>query len=282
MSPTINSLNLLLETCDTYAKKWKLEFNQKKSSHLHFSKFKSIEYSSAKMDGVEIPKKGGIIYLGLPIGNENFKKEFTEKIFKKCEKSFYSLYGLGCKPYALNPKSIAFLYKQFSQSLFKFGFENLYLSNSELNNFNIRQNIIIKRAIGISRYCKTKPLFHCLKIESVQQIYLKHKIFFYKQIHKNQLTIDIYNFLDKFYDKKTCVNNNTFYKQYKYVNNTINIVKYSKSTNEIINLIDELFKCKNIGLLDSINFILTNFYLKKEYKEMIENLNNFLNYNNYT
>ena len=56
------------------------------------------------MGHIELPKEEGIIYLGLPIGNNEYKKLFVEKNFKKAEKSFYSLYGLGCKPYTLNPK----------------------------------------------------------------------------------------------------------------------------------------------------------------------------------
>ncbi len=46
----------------------------------------------------------------------------------KVERAFYSLYGIGCKPHALNPKTIAFLYKQFCQSIFRYGLDNLLAS----------------------------------------------------------------------------------------------------------------------------------------------------------
>ena len=65
----------------------------------------------------------------------------------------------------------------------------LNISNTQINSLNIRQNILIKRSIGISKFSKTKPLFQCLKIESIQQIYLKHKVFFYKQIMKNEINL---------------------------------------------------------------------------------------------
>ena len=188
MSPTAFHLNMILNHCHLYATFWKMEFNQKKSAYLSFEPFKKTKINAIKMNNSEIPKVDNIIYLGLPIGDDKFKEDFIKNNFKKCERAFYSLYGLGCKPYALNPKMIACLFKQFCQSIFKFGLENLFLSKQTLTNLNIRQNILIKRAIGISKYCKTKPLFQCLRVESVFQIYSKHKLFFYKQIKKNDLS----------------------------------------------------------------------------------------------
>ena len=109
-----------------------------------------------KMAGTIITEKKEFIYLGLPISNNLFKNQFLEAKMGKVEKAFYSLYGIGCKPHALSPRTIAFLYKQ---SMFRYGLDNLYINNKQLDSFNIRQNILIKRAIGISKFCKTTPLF---------------------------------------------------------------------------------------------------------------------------
>ena len=75
------------------------------------------------------------------------------------DKSFYSLRGLGCKPSDLSPKMIAIVFKQFCQPIIKYGFENLYLNESKLRLLNIRQNILLKRTLGLSIFCRTKPLF---------------------------------------------------------------------------------------------------------------------------
>ena len=53
--------------------------------------------------------------------------------------------------------------------------------------------------------------------------------------------------------------------------------KFKKS----FNLIDDVYKNKNTGLVDSINFILFNFFIQREYHQMIYGLNNYLNYVNY-
>ena len=125
-----------------------------------------------KMGSTNIPEVKSFIYLGLPIGDNLAKDEFLEEKMNKVEKSFYSLYGLGCKPHALNPKSISFIYKQFCQSIFRYGLEKLNLNSNQIDIFNIRQNILIKkRAFGVSKYYKTKPLFQAMKIEAIGQLY---------------------------------------------------------------------------------------------------------------
>ena len=110
-----------------------------------------------------------------------------ENKMKKVEKSFYSLNSVGCKPKLMNPETIAFLYKQFSQSIFRYHLDNIFINEKSLKEFDIRQNILIKRFIGLSKFTKTKPLNKALKLESIRQIYYKHKIFFVKQIFNNQL-----------------------------------------------------------------------------------------------
>lgn len=111
-SPTSGHLELLLNECSSYAKFWKLEFNASKSANVEFGKYKTN--LSVKLGDVLVPKVETIMYLGLPIGVKETKYDFLESRFRKLEKSFYSLYGLGRKPNALSPRLIAFIYKQYS------------------------------------------------------------------------------------------------------------------------------------------------------------------------
>ena len=276
MSPTVNHLNRLLNTCNSYADSWKLEFNQKKSNYIAFEKF--YKKNAVKMNNLFIPRVKSFIYLGLPIGDTQFKETFIQDKFKKCEKSFYSLYGLGCKPNALNPRTIAFIYKQYCQSLFKFGFENLFLSKDKLNILNKRQNILIKQAIGISKFSKSKPLMTALNIDSVDCIYNKHKLFFHKQIKKNFLTYQIFLFLN---NNKKNLSNDSYIKQIENVNKLLHIENCTLNIKNSLLKISNFFICENTGLIDTIKFILNNNINNDSYHVMIKNLNSYLHYENY-
>ena len=229
-----------------------------------------------KMAGTIIPESNEFIYLGLPIGNNLFKNKFLEAKMGKVEKAFYSLYGIGCKPHALTPRTIAFLYKQFCQSIFRYGLDNLYVNNKQIDSFNIRQNILIKRAIGISKFCKTTPLFQVLKIESMEQLYAKHKIFCYRQIKNNQMTSEILNYLRQHYENNV-ISEHSFVKQLRKVDEQINSTDCCSNTKDSIKKIEQLYKCENTGLTDSLKFIIEY----KSYIELIKQLELILNYKNY-
>ena len=93
-------------------------------------------------------------------------EEFFCEKFKKVERSFYSLYSLGCNNYGLNFHIIASIYKKFSQSIFYYGLETNYIRKQCLNNINIRQNTLLENTFGISKFSRSKCLLNVLKIKT--------------------------------------------------------------------------------------------------------------------
>ena len=165
------------------------------------------------MNNIPIPSTSeGLLYLGLPIGIDDYISEYFNAKMKKVEKAIYSLRGLGCKPNCLSPKTIAFIYKQYCQSIFKFGIETLTVSKPQLNRLNVRQNVLIKNILNVKHRTRYKVLINVLGIDQIDHIYYKHKIFFYKQVIKNNITNKITKLLlDHYQDKKPL--KNSFFSQ---------------------------------------------------------------------
>ncbi|RNA19720.1 hypothetical protein BpHYR1_040276 [Brachionus plicatilis] len=61
------------------------------------------------------------------------------------EKSFYSLNSIGCKPKLMKPETIAFLSKQFSQSIFRYHLDNIFINEKSLKEFDIRETLRLPR-----------------------------------------------------------------------------------------------------------------------------------------
>ena len=272
---TTAQLEILLDNCQEYAKAWKMEFNPKKSVYMEIGKYKNKNI--IKMSGIVIPEVSEFIYLGLPIGDKLAKNSFLENKMCKVERAFYSLYGIGCKPHALNPKTIAFLYKQFCQSIFRYGLDNLFVNNNQLLNYNTRQNILIKRALGLSKFCKTTPLFQVLKVESMKQLYSKHKLFMYKQVMNNAVTSEVFAFLREHYvgNKSPVDSLITQLKEVGVLTKTEDCLADLRGT---MKKIESLNKCMNKGLLDSIDFItkMTNYIEQKKLMESFLRYENFV------
>ena len=135
------------------------------------------------------------MYLGLRIGSDEYVEKFFEDKMSKVESSFYSLRDLGFKPEAMNPRTIAFIYMFiYCQSIMKYSLELFFLNVACLRLLNVRQNFLLKNILGLSHFCRTKPLFQALRIEQVTQLYMKHKIHFLKQITFNDLSLKVFNF----------------------------------------------------------------------------------------
>jgi hypothetical protein len=279
MASSKRDMNELLNVCQGYARKWKMEFNPSKSNYICFGN--KMKPEQVTMNDCQIPHTSEFIYLGLPVGNTEDKRKFIEKKFKKVEKSFYSLYSLGCRPQGVNPMTMAYLYKQYCQAIFKYGLELLYINKSDLDAYNKRQNILIKRSIGLCKYTKTSPLFHALKIESINAIYIKHKIFAIRQFKKNNITNGIYNILKKYYDTKVLrLNNDSFFGQLTAANKSVGM-DISLDLNKSIKFICLGQKECMEGIIDSIRSILGNFTDPIEMYNRTNLLKLILNYNNY-
>jgi len=238
-------------SCSKYAYDWKMEFNASKSIYTNFGMRVIEKYVS--MDGKQIPFSENFLYLGLPIGSRAFKEKFIEDSFRGVEKCFYSLYGLGCKSGLLNPYTIGYIYKQYCQSVFKYGLELLFMSNKTQKELNRRQNILIRRAIGLGQYSRMKLVLKCLNIESIEQTCSLHKFYFLRQVRKNDLSPQVFTFLGSYYNKLRKPVNASFHKQ-------IEIACCLSNTQLDIILSNTKEKLYNVesGLIDSINYIFTN------------------------
>jgi hypothetical protein len=248
MSPVAGHAGALLRTCESYAEKWKLEFNPKKSVSLTAGH--DIDDVKFTMKGVQLPRVDSLTYLGLPISKKPTQDYFDEKM-RRVEKAFFSLYGLGCKPKHLSPNSISFIYKQYCQSIFRYGLECLYISKSKLNEYNTRQNILLKQSIGISKYALSTPLLNVLKVEKINEIYFKHKFYFYKQIMSNNLTKSIFLDLSSWYLGKK-ISKHSFLKQIQEVDLEVGFSCSLEAGKTYLSILENLFKSDRPELCNTL------------------------------
>ena len=271
MASNENHMSKLLECCCEYAIEWKLEFNALKSSSFSLVK---THLSDFTIGSTIIPSTNGFVYLGLPIGNDTYVQDFFSEKMSKCEKSLYSLRAVGCRSNMLNPKSIAFIYKQYCQSILKFGLEHLFLKDAFINELNIRQNLLLKNVLGIKYHSRFKPLLKALGVESIYQLYLKHKTFGLKQVCKNGLSYEIYEYLLEYYANEQAPKQ-SFLSQLDKVTSFTGTDMSELLSASVITSIDAKFTCNDIELSECISAVLNNYNTFNSYF-YINLLSNFL------
>jgi len=144
------------------------DFNPKKSVSVTFNNKGETEKQKFKMADENIPSGNGFIYLGLPVGNNKFIDEYIEDKFKKLQRSVFTLYSFKLK--LVCPQTMAFVYKQYCQPTFRYCLENIKIPCKKLNELDVRQNTLIKNAIGLNKFARKTPLLLCLKIETIKQL----------------------------------------------------------------------------------------------------------------
>jgi hypothetical protein len=252
LSPSYGQSIKLLEICFDFAKKWKMDFNPNKSVCLTLG---TEQKESLEVNGNRICNVEGFEYLGLPLGKNSFILEFIEEKWKKVEKSMYSLYGLGCKPMGSSPRLISFLFKQYCQSIFRHVLDNVLIPTSLLNELDTRQNLLLKRILGLQKYTHISPLNEALRIESISQIYCKHKIFFLEQIMRSPLCKKIF-FCVRENQSNLTKKSTSFCAQLNRIERRLFVNCLEYDTKMVKSLIEYSFKSHNTGLVDSVKFVI--------------------------
>jgi len=112
LSPDKEGMQILLNICNEYTKKWALEFNISKCKFIVFASNKFND-SIFTLNGLPLLLSNYIKYLGIEFNRFlNFSNFFIDK-FKNVSNSFFSLNSFGFKPGGISPFLQSFIYKSF-------------------------------------------------------------------------------------------------------------------------------------------------------------------------
>ena len=256
LSTVKSHMDKLLAACFDYADRWKVKFNASKSTS--FSLFDSLN-NTFEVKGTVIPAvNDGFVFLGLPIGTLKYTAEYLTAKFAKAERAFYSLRGIGCVRRMLPPKTMAFIYRQYCQSICRYGLESIYVDKKTLETINVRQSNLLKYAVGIGSRSRTTSLLQCLGVEQFAQLYHKHKVFGLRQFCSNDLTRGVLDHLTKFYESREPVKRSYFH-QLRQLESQIGCKVQDKTIKQLIESIDASYASKDLQELKKVDNILNKF-----------------------
>ena len=187
-------------------------------------------------------------------------EEFFCEKSRQVERSFYSLYSLGCNNNGFNFHIIANIYKKFCQSIFYYGLEINFIRKQCLNQLRVRQNTLLKNIIGISKFCRSIALMNVVKIKSINQIYEEYKILFMKQLKRNSFTKEIFETLQQRYNTLSKPPNQSYFAIIKQINNKYDLnIDVNISQNIIkqyIGIVNNYYKVDDEILMNKLRSII--------------------------
>ena len=257
-----NELQILLNLCEKYGYNWGINFSGNKS--------KFIVFGTQRLDNTEFFLKNNKLtldpYIKFLGTNFNYKAEFSKFIldkFKSVRNSFFSLNSCGLKPYGIDPKLQAFIYRTFCLSRLVYGLEFMHINQTTLNILDSYQNILIKYMLGISKYAHVTDVIRVLRLFRINELYFFSKLSFIKNLKKNYMCTHIFNNL--------IINIGHYGKNSKSFIRDINTISLSCGSNIIYiydNIETVIFNYKNdLRQIDEDDFRLISV------KNYIENIN---------
>ena len=138
MAPSKEEINVLLNKVEEYSKKWKIKLNINKCINLtlHPPTTKCKRISKLYLDAIQLTQSRSIIHLGLPIGPNLFIKNYWKDKMKSTIRAFYSLNAIGMRPFAMNPLTMAKIYRIYCQPKFLYGLAMVHINKATLNELN--------------------------------------------------------------------------------------------------------------------------------------------------
>jgi hypothetical protein len=268
LSPNENEMQILLNICSEYSRKWALEFNITKCKFMVFgsSKFNNTKFF---LNGLPLKFSNNVKYLGIEFNRYlNFSNFFIDR-FKNVSNSYFSLNSFGFKPGGVSPFLQAFIYKSYSISRLLYGLEIMQINKKTLSSMNLSQNSIIRFMTGLSKNSHISNTRKILKIMNIEELYIYMKLIFIKNLKNNSICLKIFNHLLIIKYKK---NTKSFIKDFK---NTCNILQMdSQNVINNIRIISIQYKesCLNFEKTTETELIKICLENNHDYK-MIQQLN---------
>ncbi|CAF0738373.1 unnamed protein product [Brachionus calyciflorus] len=241
LSPTRSGLQSLLDKCSEYSKIWRINFNPKKSIGMclkHRSGKESCNDFFFNESKISIADES--IYLGLPIGSHKYLENYWNEKNKKVQKSLYSLNGIGCRAFGLEPFTLAKIYGIYSQPIFNYGLELCHIKKSKLKEYDRLQACLFKRNIGLSKYARNTALLASFRINPISKLYYKFKILFYYQIKNLSPVSGVLDFLKNHYKTSKCPDR-SFIKQLKDTTKIIGKELEESNAKDCLEALDDAF-----------------------------------------
>jgi hypothetical protein len=268
LSPNEHDMQILLNICDNYSKKWGLEYNTAKCKFIVFGSNK-LNNTNFILNNLSLSYCNNIKYLGVEFYNNlNFNDFFFKKILS-VSNSFFSLNSFGFKPCGINPFLQSQVYKSFCLSRLLYSFEILSINKKTLNVMNVNQNNIIRFMTGLPKNSHISNTRRILKLLSINELNDYMKLIFIKNLKYSKICNDIFNYL---LNQNYKNNTKSFIKEFKSLCTRLNLscIEVFENINEIV----KKFKIDCLNVEESIEkeLILTCLNNNHDYK-MIDQLN---------
>lgn len=180
----VNKLQVALTKTSSWIKKWRMQLNESKSTHINFTN-KKVDNLPVFLNNSQIPYANTAKYLGMTLDTKIKWKEHVKKKSQEMKLKFKHLYWLLSRnsPVSLNNKLL--LYNQTIKPIWTYGIQLWGCAKKcDIQTIQKNQNKILRTIVDAPWYIRNDDLHRDLKIKTVFE-----ETKFFAQKHAIQLQL---------------------------------------------------------------------------------------------
>ena len=175
ISASAPGLQRLIDTCYSYANKWRFNYGIQKSKCMISGKLFSSSKPEWHLGGQPISIVDSVDILGVNYSRDaQFHNHVTQRT-SACRRCMFSLQDVGmCYP-GLSTEVKTHLWKSMGLPTLLYGAEAVDLKSSDINSLKTTQGSHIKRCLGLSKRSHTSQLQEAAEVDDISSL-LAHRI----------------------------------------------------------------------------------------------------------
>ena len=182
-SLTVSGLQKLIDCANEYVIRHGISFNANKSTCIVFGKNYFSHPLKWNINSVTVEVSKSINHLGVILCNS--PKYHVEKRIAQTRKAFYTLQASGFCEHGVKPYLKSYLWRFALQPVAMYGMECIPLNKADTYRVESLQARLVKASLGLSKYLRSTPLLHAMKINKLDSLVATHSVKLLKSVLSN-------------------------------------------------------------------------------------------------
>ena len=167
-SLTASGLQKLLDTCENYARKWRLKFSIMKTQCFTYGK-SQLRKQEWFLYNQKLPQKNTLNILGVELDNKSFQGHVDAKC-KSAQRAMWSKSKHGFEHPGLDADTKTYIWKTCGLPALTYAMHCLDLKSCQLKQLDSTQAGIMKSCLGLSKFARSTFLLDALSLPKTSEI----------------------------------------------------------------------------------------------------------------
>ena len=169
-STTTRGLQNLLDTCDSYARTWRIRFNPSKTKCTQIGKSELKIPPTWTLDGETIKLADETTILGVNFTTDLKARSHIKNRIRACNQSAFKFSTAGALYPGLNCEVKTHIWNTINCPVLTYGLETIHISNTELEELKSTQGTTVKRGLGLSKRSHYHRVLQACNITPIEEV----------------------------------------------------------------------------------------------------------------